>query len=102
MEFGAEDGTNMEDMSFIKLPGNEGKQPAKKRAKLPQSSLEEEEEERRRNVKNLAVLGEKNSSVKLLEELVFGAEEELLERLVEVTFSPETVKKTAHLNVFGH
>uniref|UniRef100_A0A3P9B6X3 U3 small nucleolar RNA-associated protein 18 homolog n=1 Tax=Maylandia zebra TaxID=106582 RepID=A0A3P9B6X3_9CICH len=32
---------------------------------------------------NLAVLGEKNSSVKLLEELVFGAEEELLERLVE-------------------
>lgn len=91
MEFGAEDGTNMEDMSFIKLPADVGKQPAKKRAKLPQSSLEEEEEERRRNVKNLAVLGEKNSSVKLLEELVFGAEEELLERLVEVTFSPETV-----------
>lgn len=80
----------MEDMSFIKLPATEGKQPAKKRAKPPQSSMEEEEE-RRRNVKNLAVLGEKNSSVKLLEELVFGAEEELLERLVEVTFSPETV-----------
>lgn len=80
----------MEDMSFIKLPADEGKQPAKKRAKLPQSSLVEEEE-RQRNVKNLAVLGEKNSSVKLLEELVFGAEEELLERLVEVTFSPETV-----------
>lgn len=73
----------MEDMSFIKLTATEGKQPAKKRAKPPQSSLEEEEEERRKNVKNLAVLGEKNSSVKLLEELVFGAEEELLERLVE-------------------
>uniref|UniRef100_A0A3P9B750 U3 small nucleolar RNA-associated protein 18 homolog n=1 Tax=Maylandia zebra TaxID=106582 RepID=A0A3P9B750_9CICH len=70
-------------MSFIKLPADEGKQPAKKRAKLPQSSLVEEEEERQRNVKNLAVLGEKNSSVKLLEELVFGAEEELLERLAE-------------------
>uniref|UniRef100_A0A3Q0SSZ5 U3 small nucleolar RNA-associated protein 18 homolog n=1 Tax=Amphilophus citrinellus TaxID=61819 RepID=A0A3Q0SSZ5_AMPCI len=47
------------------------------------SSPREEGTKRQRNVKRLAVLGQEDSSVKLLEELVFGAEEELLERLVE-------------------
>lgn len=73
----------MEDISFIKLPVTEGTEPAKKSPKRPQSSPQEEGKKRQRNVKRLAVLGQEDSSVKLLEELVFGAEEELLERLVE-------------------
>ncbi|XP_070703390.1 U3 small nucleolar RNA-associated protein 18 homolog [Pempheris klunzingeri] len=75
----------MEDV--IKLPVTEetqpGKKPARKRTRAPKFDPEEEERKRQKHVKRLAVLGEKDSSVKLLEELVFGAEAELLERLVE-------------------
>ncbi|MCI4391702.1 hypothetical protein PGIGA_G00137550 [Pangasianodon gigas] len=42
-----------------------------------------EEEKRRKHTEELKALGEEDESVKLLEELVFGAEEELLERLVQ-------------------
>ncbi|XP_039979990.1 U3 small nucleolar RNA-associated protein 18 homolog isoform X2 [Xiphias gladius] len=73
----------MEDMNVIKLPVTEERRPAKKRARPPKFDPEEEEKKRQKNVKSLAVLGEKDSSVKLLEELVFGAEDELVERLVE-------------------
>ncbi|XP_034046663.1 U3 small nucleolar RNA-associated protein 18 homolog isoform X2 [Thalassophryne amazonica] len=42
-----------------------------------------EEEQRRRNVQNLSVLGQEDDSVKLLEELLFEPEDELLDRLVQ-------------------
>uniref|UniRef100_A0A3B5B5K4 U3 small nucleolar RNA-associated protein 18 homolog n=1 Tax=Stegastes partitus TaxID=144197 RepID=A0A3B5B5K4_9TELE len=71
----------MEDVNVIKLPETEDRTPAKKRARPPQFDPEREEQDRQTNVKRLAVLGETDGSVKLLEELVFGAEEELLERL---------------------
>uniref|UniRef100_A0A3B4YXY7 U3 small nucleolar RNA-associated protein 18 homolog n=1 Tax=Seriola lalandi dorsalis TaxID=1841481 RepID=A0A3B4YXY7_SERLL len=55
----------------------------RERARPPQFDPEEEEQNRQKNVKRVAALGEKDGSVKLLEELVFGAEAELLHRLVE-------------------
>ncbi|XP_044037158.1 U3 small nucleolar RNA-associated protein 18 homolog isoform X2 [Siniperca chuatsi] len=73
----------MEDMNVIKLPATEERGPAKKRTRPPKFDPEEEEQKRQKNVKRLAVLGEKDTSVKLLEDLVFGAEDELVERLVE-------------------
>ncbi|XP_040917793.1 U3 small nucleolar RNA-associated protein 18 homolog isoform X2 [Toxotes jaculatrix] len=72
----------MEDVNVIKLPVTEERGP-KKRARPPTFDPEKEEEKRQKNVRSLAVLGQKDSSVKLLEELVFGAEDELVERLVE-------------------
>ncbi|KAJ3600492.1 hypothetical protein NHX12_031473 [Muraenolepis orangiensis] len=57
--------------------------PKKKRAYEPKHNAAEELKKRQRNVKTLAVLGEKDASVKQLEDLVFGAEHDLLERLVE-------------------
>lgn len=69
----------------IKLPATEDRAPAKKRAVSPKFDPEGEERKRQRNVTMLADLGGKDDSVKLLEELVFGAEDELMERLVEVT-----------------
>ncbi|KAM3863934.1 U3 small nucleolar RNA-associated protein 18 homolog [Diretmus argenteus] len=72
----------MEDV--IKLPAAEETGPArKKRAPQPRVDPGEEAVKRRRNAETLAVLGEEDTSVKVLEELVFGAEEELVERLVE-------------------
>ncbi|XP_037333387.2 U3 small nucleolar RNA-associated protein 18 homolog isoform X2 [Pungitius pungitius] len=71
----------MEDV--IKLPGTEDGKPARKRVRAPKFDPREEEETRRRNAERLSVLGGEDRSVGLLEELVFGAEEELLERLVE-------------------
>ncbi|KAM4716793.1 U3 small nucleolar RNA-associated protein 18 homolog [Anableps anableps] len=73
----------MEDTNFIKLPVTEDKKTAKKRSRPPRFDPEEEERLRQQNLKRLAVLGEEDGSVKRLETLVFGAEEELLERLVE-------------------
>ncbi|XP_069021518.1 U3 small nucleolar RNA-associated protein 18 homolog [Embiotoca jacksoni] len=73
----------MEDANVIKLPATEDRKPAKKRARPVKLNPQKEEQKRQKNVEKLAVLGEKDDSVKLLEELVFGAEEELLERLVE-------------------
>uniref|UniRef100_A0A3B4YDN1 U3 small nucleolar RNA-associated protein 18 homolog n=1 Tax=Seriola lalandi dorsalis TaxID=1841481 RepID=A0A3B4YDN1_SERLL len=74
----------MADTNVIKLPVTEERGPATKRARPPQFDPEEEEQNRQKNVKRVAALGEKDGSVKLLEELVFGAEAELLHRLVEV------------------
>ncbi|XP_041672937.1 U3 small nucleolar RNA-associated protein 18 homolog [Cheilinus undulatus] len=76
----------MEDVNVIKLPEDVNTEPAKKKkkkARLPKFDPLGEENKRQINVKKLAVLGEEDSSVKLLEELVFGAEDELVERLVE-------------------
>ncbi|XP_027897536.1 U3 small nucleolar RNA-associated protein 18 homolog [Xiphophorus couchianus] len=73
----------MEDENVIKLPVTENKITAKKRSRPPKFDPEEEEQRRQQNLKRLAVLGEEDGSVKRLETLVFGAEEELLERLVE-------------------
>ncbi|XP_031172812.1 U3 small nucleolar RNA-associated protein 18 homolog isoform X1 [Sander lucioperca] len=73
----------MEDVNVIKLPATEERKTAKKRTRAPKFNPKEEEEKRRRNVQCVSVLGEEDSSVKLLEELVFGAEEQLLERLGE-------------------
>ncbi|XP_034567681.1 U3 small nucleolar RNA-associated protein 18 homolog isoform X2 [Notolabrus celidotus] len=76
----------MEDLSLIKLPETEDGEPvktSKKRVRPPKIEPEEEERKRQKHVKKLSVLGEEDSSVRLLEELVFGAEDELVERLVE-------------------
>lgn len=42
---------------------------------------EQEEHKRRKNIQCVAVLGEEDASVRQLEELLFGAEERLVERL---------------------
>ncbi len=87
-EFGfviGEKQTNMEDVNVIKLPVTEERAPAKKRTLPLKSDPEKEDRKRQRNARKVAVLGEEDSSVKLLEELVFGAEDELVERLVEVS-----------------
>lgn len=79
---------SMEDLSVIKLPGSEKRPQGKKRSRpaeprVPDPDPELEEQQRRNNVKRLAELREADGSVKLLEELLFGAEEELLGRLKE-------------------
>nr|XP_020478820.1 U3 small nucleolar RNA-associated protein 18 homolog [Monopterus albus] len=73
----------MEDMNVIKLPATEKQASTKKRARSTTFDPEKEERTRKKHVQSLAVLGEEDGSVKLLEELVFGAEEELVDRLVE-------------------
>ncbi|XP_054463843.1 U3 small nucleolar RNA-associated protein 18 homolog [Anoplopoma fimbria] len=87
----------MEDQNqnLIPLPEQEQqeqqKQQKKKSRKRPrppasaagQEQQEQQEEQRRTHVRRLAVLGEEDGAVKLLEELLFGGEEELLERLLE-------------------
>uniref|UniRef100_A0A3P9P948 U3 small nucleolar RNA-associated protein 18 homolog n=1 Tax=Poecilia reticulata TaxID=8081 RepID=A0A3P9P948_POERE len=78
----------MEDKNVIKLPVTEDKRKAKKRSRSPPKNDPKGEKQLREvNLKRLAVLGEEDGSVKRLEALVFGAEEELLERLVEVMFT---------------
>ncbi|XP_056438061.1 U3 small nucleolar RNA-associated protein 18 homolog [Gadus chalcogrammus] len=67
----------------IKLPQTVEKPKIKKRVRVPAYNPKQELMKRRRNVKNLTVLGENDASVKLLEDLVFGAEDELVERLIE-------------------
>lgn len=74
----------MEDV--IKLPPTEEDRPSdKKRTQPVKCDAASERRKRQKNAERLAVLGEEDGSVKLLEELVFGAEEELVDRLVEVT-----------------
>ncbi|KAF7643231.1 hypothetical protein LDENG_00243000, partial [Lucifuga dentata] len=72
---------NMEDADVLKLPVTEERAAGKRRA--PGLQPEQEEAKRRRNAQRVAALGTQDGGVKLLEELVFGAEEELLERLVQ-------------------
>uniref|UniRef100_A0A3Q2UMZ4 U3 small nucleolar RNA-associated protein 18 homolog n=1 Tax=Fundulus heteroclitus TaxID=8078 RepID=A0A3Q2UMZ4_FUNHE len=73
----------MDGADVIKLPGTEDKKSAKKRSKPSGFDPEKEERLRQQNLKRLAVLGQEDGSVKRLESLVFGAEDELLERLME-------------------
>lgn len=88
---------NMEDKNVIKLPVTKEREAAKKRARPPTFNPKEEAQKRQKNVESLAVLGDTDTSVKLLEELVFGAEDELVERLVEVTSPPDSDQKTVNL-----
>lgn len=53
----------------------------KKRAPDPEIDLDEETSKREKNVKLVRALGEQDASVRLLEDLVFGAEDELVKRL---------------------
>ncbi|XP_062388409.1 U3 small nucleolar RNA-associated protein 18 homolog [Sardina pilchardus] len=53
----------------------------RKRGPDPVVDLDEEANKREKNVQLLRVLGEQDASVKLLEDLVFGTEDELVERL---------------------
>lgn len=81
----------------IKLPVSEDRKRPKKRSRPESDTFDPEKEEklRQQNVRRLAVLGEEDVSVKRLETLVFGAEDELLERLVEeVMFPPDSVQKS--------
>lgn len=71
-----------------KLRGIKPRGGAKKRAFPPDN----EQETRQKNLRSLAVLGGEDSSVRLLEELVFGAEDELVERLVEVCDLPALIR----------
>lgn len=70
----------MEDVK--KLRATEHKAAAAKRSRAAAVEPGQEEVKRQKNVSLVAVLGEEDSSVKMLEELVFGAEDELLGRLV--------------------
>ncbi|CAL8272655.1 unnamed protein product [Lota lota] len=67
----------------MKLPVTNEKPTPKKRVRGPTYNAKQEFVKRHRNVKSLTVLGEEDASVKLLEDLVFGAEDELVDRLVE-------------------
>ncbi|XP_015830006.3 U3 small nucleolar RNA-associated protein 18 homolog [Nothobranchius furzeri] len=71
----------MEDV--IKLPAAPGDGTQTKKRSRPKVDPEEEEKLRQQNLKKLAVLGEEDGTVKRLESLVFGTEDQLLERLVE-------------------
>ncbi|XP_068606247.1 U3 small nucleolar RNA-associated protein 18 homolog [Brachionichthys hirsutus] len=71
------------DTKDIELPAAEGRAPAKKRTRPQRVGPGEEALKRQKNARSLAVLGEEDSSVKLLEELVFGSDGQLVERLVE-------------------
>ncbi|XP_068458038.1 U3 small nucleolar RNA-associated protein 18 homolog isoform X3 [Clinocottus analis] len=70
----------MEDV--IQLPAEE-RGPAAKRPRPAAPNPAQEEQQRRAHVETLAALGRRDGAVKLLEELLFGAEDELLDRLVE-------------------
>uniref|UniRef100_A0A8C7PAP0 F-box domain-containing protein n=1 Tax=Oncorhynchus mykiss TaxID=8022 RepID=A0A8C7PAP0_ONCMY len=54
-----------------------------KRVSEPEPDYDEEVLKRHKNAQAVTVLGEEDASVKLLEDLVFGAEDDLVERLVE-------------------
>lgn len=70
------------------LVGNET-ETERKRKSVAQIDYNQEEIKRQKHVKTVAVLGEEDASVKLLEDLVFGAEDDLVERLAEVgNFNP--------------
>lgn len=85
----------------IKLSNTNDKERAPKRTRPEKFDREKEEQLRQQNVKKLAVLGEEDESVKRLETLVFGTEDELLERLVEpeeeVMLAPDSVQKSLNL-----
>lgn len=89
-------------MDFIKLPDAEEQTRAPKRARPEKFDREKEEQLRQQNVKKLAVLGEEDGSVKRLETLVFGTEDELLERLAEVMLAPDSVQKASNLTFNSH
>lgn len=72
----------------IPLPVTKKRPAVKKRPRVRppepeklQRQREQEERKRRRNIQSVVVLGEEDASVRQLEELLFGAEEQLVERL---------------------
>lgn len=74
----------------IRLPAAEagpGPGPGTARTRRRAAGLDPggEERKRQKNVGLVSVLGEEDGSVKVLEELVFGAEPELLGRLLKVS-----------------
>ncbi|KAK2833936.1 hypothetical protein Q5P01_017825 [Channa striata] len=73
----------MEDANVIKLRATDESEAAKKRPRPPTCEPQVEARKRRENAQSVAVLGRTDGSVRQLEELVFGAEDELLQRLVE-------------------
>ena len=75
----------MEDSNVIKLPVTEEPAAQRKRPAAPKPTPGSEAKRRLSNVQRLAALSETDGSVRLLEELLFGAEDQLLHRLVEVT-----------------
>ncbi|XP_062336775.1 U3 small nucleolar RNA-associated protein 18 homolog [Osmerus eperlanus] len=66
----------------VQLVGNET-ETERKRKSVAQIDYKQEEIKRQKHMKTVAVLGEEDASVKLLEDLVFGAEDDLVERLAE-------------------
>lgn len=82
----------------IPLPVTKQRPAAKKRPRVrapepeeQRRQQEQEEHKRRRNVQCVAVLGEEDASVRQLEELLFGAEERLVEQLEEEEEQEEQV-----------
>uniref|UniRef100_A0A3P9A5U0 U3 small nucleolar RNA-associated protein 18 homolog n=1 Tax=Esox lucius TaxID=8010 RepID=A0A3P9A5U0_ESOLU len=69
-------------MDKVVLGSKKGRE-AMKRTSQSMIDYEKEVLERQKNTQEVTVLGEEDASVKLLEDLVFGAEDELLERLVQ-------------------
>ncbi|KAJ0000908.1 hypothetical protein NQD34_005928 [Periophthalmus magnuspinnatus] len=81
----------MEEGGFIKLPASEPREPRRKKPKPAKSNPEKEAEQRSQHAQKVAVLGAEDSSVRLLEELVFGNEEQLLDQLGQEKEDPEAV-----------
>ncbi|XP_029614353.1 U3 small nucleolar RNA-associated protein 18 homolog [Salmo trutta] len=69
-------------MDKVGIHSRKGRE-TKKRVSEPEPDYEEEVLKKHKNAQAVTVLGEEDASVKLLEELVFGAEDDLVERLVE-------------------
>ncbi|CAK6984509.1 U3 small nucleolar RNA-associated protein 18 homolog [Scomber scombrus] len=81
----------MEDSNVIKLPVTEEPAAQRKRPGAPEPTPGSEAKRRLSNVQRLAALRETDGSVRLLEELLFGAEDQLLHRLVEQEDEEQTV-----------
>ncbi|XP_028310960.1 U3 small nucleolar RNA-associated protein 18 homolog [Gouania willdenowi] len=73
----------MANSGVIRLPEDEPRAPVRKRARPRGSEPGQEEARRAGNVQQMEALREEDHSVRLLEELLFGAEEQLLGRLQE-------------------
>lgn len=80
LQFGSGEYPGME--AVMKLPAAEDTPAAAKRSRGAAAEPGGEERKRQKNASLVSVLGAEDSSVKMLEELVFGAEDQLLGRLV--------------------
>lgn len=77
----------------MKLPAREDKPAATKRSRAAAVEAGEEERKRQKNVSLVSVLGGEDSSVRMLEELLFGAEDELLGRLVSALGQTRAIER---------